>query len=108
MRYAYYMKTDIETVRKMTCVDFKLALKHMEAILAEDRYILQRQLDNHTKLNTKETIKNYVEIYEEFSEQMKTIGVVKHAKSNLTKEEKRKMHEENLAKTGLKVVRNGR
>jgi len=101
------MKTDIDTVRKMTCVDFKENLKHMEAILAEDRYILQRQLDNHTKLTNKDTIKTYIDIYNEFSEQMKTIGVIKQAKGTLTKEEKRKIHEENLAKAGLKVVRNG-
>ena len=101
------MKTDIETVRKMTCIDFKERMKHMEAILAEDRYILQRQLDNHTKLKTKETIKTYLDIYNEFSEQMKTVGVIKQVKGVLTKEEKRKIHEENLAKAGLKAVKNG-
>jgi len=101
IRYAYYMNENVDSVWKMTCKDFRSRMKHMEAILAEGRYILQRQIDNNIKLNNKETIKDFTEIYKEFSNQMKEVEVIVFNNKEISNEEKKKIHKENLAKMGL-------
>ena len=103
MRYAYYMKADVDKVWKMEVKEFYIRLKHMEAVVAEDRYITQTQIDNHLYLNNKKTISNFQKIYKDFANCMKSIDEVK-TKKNLSVKDKRKIHEENLATLGLKKV----
>jgi hypothetical protein len=94
------MKVDVETVWNMTTKEFFLNLKHMESVLAEDRYILQRQLDNKEKLKSAKTADSFGDIYNEFLQQMKAIEIVKTRE--MTKEEMMQAHRENLQKLGLK------
>lgn len=96
------MKCDVDKVWDMECKEFFLRLKHMEAILAEDRYIKQRQLDNHIKAKHSKSVNSFSEIYEEFALQMKQIGKIKINNINLTKEEMKQKHKMNLAKMGFK------
>ena len=92
------MKESVDDVMNMNVKDFLLRLTHLEAVLAEQRYINQRQLDNHIKIKNKKTINNFGDIYKEFEECMKSISEVKYIEVKYTKEELEKKHEENLAK----------
>lgn len=103
MRYAYYMKADVDKVWDMECKTFIERLKHLEGVLGEDRYILQRQLDNHIKVSNKDTIKHWKDIYDEFRQPMDAISIYKISDVKLSKEELKEKHIKNLAKMGLKV-----
>ena len=95
------MHVSVESVWQMECKDFLLRMKHLEAILAEDRYILQRQLDNHIKIKSKKTVDSFSDIYTEFAEQMKTVSEFKYKLVEADEETLRKKHAENLKKLGL-------
>jgi hypothetical protein len=45
---------------------FRELLKYNGVIEAEDRFILQRQLDNHIKVKSKKLVETFTDIYEEF------------------------------------------
>jgi len=95
------MKVDVDQVWDMEVKEFFLRLRHMESILAEERYILQRQLDNHIKAKNKKTINNFKDIYDEFAKTMGSVSEIKYKKNDYTDEEIKAMHEENLKKLGL-------
>jgi len=94
------MKVDIDEVWDMECKEFFKRLKHLEAVLAEERYILQRQIDNQLKTRSKKTVNSFGDIYREFSKQMETVREI--VPFEMTDEQKRKIHEENLKKMGLR------
>ena len=100
MRYARYMSVSVDEVMQMEYKDFKNKLNLVESLLAEERYILQRQLDNHLYLNSKNTINKYTDIYKEFTEQMRKVNV--YSERKLTQDEMKKIHEANLKKLGLR------
>lgn len=91
------MKVSTSEIDEMYVIDFNKKLKIMEALLAEERFILQRQLDNHLKINSKNTINKYMDIYKEFEVQMKKITKAR----KLTTEEMKALHEKNLRTLGL-------
>ena len=95
------MKIDVDIVWNMEVKEFFQRLRHIEAIQANDRYILQRQIDNHLKAKNKKTINNFKDIYDEFSNSMDSIGEIKYSNVELTKEEQLEQHKEVLKKMGF-------
>jgi len=55
-----------EAVRKLTMPQFKGLQIMLDVLEAEERLILQRQLDNHIKIGNPKLIKDFSNIYEEF------------------------------------------
>lgn len=64
--------------------DFKQLQKMLDVIEAEERLILQRQLDNHLKMGNAKLIKDFSNIYEEFQDVMfSELTIVKDTKSKI-------------------------
>jgi hypothetical protein len=94
------MKVSVNEVWKMDCKTYFKRVEILDVILAEERYILQRQLDNHVKLNYADSIKDFSSIYKEFGDQMGVITETRQHKE-YTEEELEKIWKEKLDKVGF-------
>jgi len=88
---------------EMDTKDFFQKLNILEGQLAEEKFILQRQLDNHIKFKSKSTKNKWTDIYDEFINQMDRSG--KKITKQLTEEESQKefleKHRLNMRNQGL-------
>lgn len=73
-----------EAVRNLTMPQFKELQRMLDVIEAEERLILQRQLDNHIKVGNPKLVKDFSNIYEEFQDAIFTdLKIVKDTQSKI-------------------------
>jgi hypothetical protein len=65
---ARFYSWTLQDILKMDYLKYKEILNVTDVIEAEERFILQRQLDNHIKVNSPKLVKNFTDIYTEFEE----------------------------------------
>ena len=103
IKYARYLHISIDDIMKMDTKDFFQKLNILDGQLAEEKFILQRQLDNHVKYGNKATHDKFIDIYNEFINQMDVTG--KKITKELTEEENQKEwleeHRANMRNQGL-------
>ena len=99
IRYARNINERVDDVLQMDTRVFFERLNILDGLIAEEKFILQRQLDNHVKYGKKATAGKFTGIYDEFISQMKRSDKTK--KKELTQEEKLAIHKANLVKLGL-------
>lgn len=79
--------------------DFKGLQKQLDVLEAEERLVLQRQLDNHLKVNSKEMLKHFSDIYKEFEDVVyEEIKITKDMKSKIDKKTAQQLWRMSLAK----------
>ena len=78
---------------------FRDLMKFNGIIEAEDRFILQRQLDNHIKVKSKKLVETFTDIYEEFQSVINNdIKICKKTTQKLSKEEAKERWNKTLGK----------
>lgn len=88
-----------EYVYRMEFIEFKKIQKQLDVIEAEERFILQRQLDNHIKLKSKQLIQHFGDIYKEFEDIIYSeIKIIKKEPPKISKETAKALWQNTLSK----------
>jgi hypothetical protein len=102
-KIARFYGWDFEKILKMDYLKYKEIIKITDVLEAEERFILQRQLDNHIKINSPKLVKTFTDIYTEFEEVIDENIKIYRNDPKVTEEQSKQNWRNQLATLGKKV-----